>query len=190
MAESIEKKVYCKDCNAYEIGGKCVIDGRRDHNALDEACADAILEPLKEPLKEPVKKTDVTPKKKCKKCGKVKPLTEFVKRTRAKDGTMDTCKECYHDGYGKRSGNGKRKSAARKAEPVTAPVTRSVEDLEPIAPPVIPPIPQKEVTAEHVAAFDLKGMSDEELCEELQRRGYHGTLSKCIILELNVTHND
>ena len=85
--------------------------------------------------------------KKCSKCGRTLPLSEFEKHNKAKDGYHRFCKECS--------------TSKHKVNTNIGPFTRPKTYL-----------PQQGSKA----TFTLADFSDENLFAELRRRGYNGTL--------------
>jgi len=54
--------------------------------------------------------------KKCKKCNKVKLVTEFYKRSEYKDGYYNTCKECFKEHYREHYQNNRKYYIKRDAK--------------------------------------------------------------------------
>ena len=131
----------------------------------------------------PVSVEDITPRKVCKKCGQVKPLSEFVKRSRAKDGTMDTCKECYAKNLQDKTIARAERIQAKNLADAERDLDAAIENIKSIAEPAVP---VAEVKREIVAAFDLHGLPDTELVAELRRRGFAGTLTKTVVTEFTL----
>jgi hypothetical protein len=77
---------YCVDCPDYQEGGFCK-KKNKIVGALNDACVKEESEELM-PIEIP------EGMKRCKKCGRVLPLTEFFKHVGHSDGLQFYCKDC------------------------------------------------------------------------------------------------
>ena len=186
----------CKDCFHYRGCGNCnkIASGTTSPLRDASGCKHFKDDPSKVPSvpsgetvakaagAKPVSVEDITPRKVCKKCGQVKPLSEFVKRSRAKDGTIDTCKECY-------TKNLQDKTIARAARIQAKSLADAERDLDAAIESIgslAEPVEKVEVRREVIAAFDLQGLPDDKLIAELRSRGYAGTLTRTVVTEITI----
>ena len=95
--------------------------------------------------------------KKCSRCGQILPVSKFNKHKDSTDGLQYYCKECQVAA----ATEAKKKRGAKK-KPVLEVTVPVINDL---ATP-IPPVPT------------LRGATDDELVEELKKRGYTGNIIK------------
>ena len=123
-------------------------------------------EPAERPRKTPkVRQMAEPPKTRiCKRCGVEKPIGQFARHRKARDGYSCTCKECFHaimSENGKKYGRqkGLPVKSAESAESAISAVTESTE------------IPQ---------AVPLDRIADDGLVAELRRRGWQVTCVKTI----------
>ena len=108
-----------------------------------------------------------TPKmetKKCTRCGMELPIDEFPANKNAKDGHLSVCKEC----------NFRARSESRKAK--ICPPRQNESNMEPIDETNVA-IPK----FRDARPIDL--FSDQELWDELKRRGFSGSITKTVTLE-------
>lgn len=112
----------CNSCAYYRSGGKCQnIHAKNGGYTCPLQTAGDCYHPLSEPIPDepvipyvirripksqkvgigarlrPVKPDEYARTKVCIRCGKSKPIVDFYRRTRSKDGRMSMCKECQNE---------------------------------------------------------------------------------------------
>ena len=97
--------------------------------------------------------------KKCSRCGKILPVSEFRKHKDTPDGLQYYCKECQVTA----TAEAKKKRDAKKKDAVKAKTIEKVQDVfNDIAVPFVDPA--------------ISNATDDQLVEELKRRGYTGSI--------------
>lgn len=171
------KSEICGDCHHFSDVGRCRIGSfsKRDLVAFfADACPYFTREP-EQPAPETKKEmeNEKPTTKVCKVCGRELPLEQFGKN---KNGYINTCKEC-------RSKIQKEAWAKRKPQD-SAPVQEYTVKPQEETPkhPIL--TPEEVEQCKHEALLGLlRTVSDQDLANELTRRGYKGHLTKTIINE-------
>lgn len=129
----------CKECFSKKVGEAW--EKRRQAEVPTEPAAKPVAKEKPETPKEPTVGAD---EKLCHRCGKVKPRSDFARRTSAKDGLQTQCKECIAE-QGKARAPRARKMAA-KVEPVFTPAVgepaAAPAQVEPFLPPAVVAVEQ------------------------------------------------
>ena len=149
----------CADCTHYAGNGKCRKNKKGTTSPMkvaDELSCFQAAEPEKPVL--PEEKKPET--KVCKGCGRELPLSSF---SRNRSGIVGFCNDCM---AAKRKATAERNKAHDDAPIIPKQTAESYEELQP----------------------DLLGLlqlaSDDELVQELRRRGYSGTMTKSVTLNV------
>ena len=137
--------------------------------------------------------------KKCKGCGRDLPTENFGKHIRTPDGLQPLCKECMSARLKKGHKKGHLSAAVKKQQksiakaldafqPDTpAPEAATDRELKPEAPEIT--VTDKPLEEMLVEERSLSPFSDEEIYDELMRRGWRGELRKTVELYLRPTTN-
>lgn len=172
------KSEICGDCHHFSDVGRCRICTTSKHEYVGffaDACPRFTREPEQpapEPKKEMEKETPTT--KVCKICGRELPLESFGKN---KNGHLNICKEC-------RSKIQKEVRAKRKQKEIPPIQEYKVKKADPKPEKPTPaPLTPEEVNKHKQDAIQmaLSFATDQELANELTRRGYRGHLTKTLI---------
>lgn len=118
--------------------------------------------------------------KKCTFCGEVKPVTEFYKKSKSKDGYQTYCKACQHEITKEAKARMRLKdkeTMSNEETPIQVPEsavpTPMVEDggysLRPVKKTEVVKIEDRVLTRETI---DLSKVTSRTLLEELKKRGY------------------
>ena len=179
------KNNICGDCHHFSDVGKCRISStsKREYCAFfAEACPLFTKEPEDKPKPEMKLKVLPNPEKAgkttktCKVCGRELPLGAFGNN---RFGKLSTCRECrckiQKEAWEKRH-------PKKEPTPVQEYKVKPKEDPKPIEPkrPALTP-EEVETHKQDAIQMALSFASDQELADELTRRGYRGHLSKTII---------
>lgn len=123
--------------------------------------------------------------KRCSRCGRELPVEKFGRHWRTEDGLKKICNDCQ-SALIKEGGpqKDKKRKADANGDPAKDEEARHAETpASAEAPAEI--IPGNETREEYPApVMDLSGYTDEELYQELKKRGWNGPLEKTIILRL------
>lgn len=115
--------------------------------------------------------------KKCCHCGRILPVTEFRKRSRAKDGLQSACKECQVEmtTAAKQKKTKKRKEVIREAQKEILKEKLLKADPEIMA-EVMEDAEKDFAPVPAAPGITLEYATDQQLVDELKRRGYQGNL--------------
>lgn len=172
----------CASCDHY-------IRGRLEMNCSAGGGSMGSTGPLRAacPKYEP-KNTDTTMEKTtpttkvCKRCGRELPLEAFGKTVRSKDGYQSNCRECQAElvrqGWEKRRAEGKAHPAPMRKKAINVKLPDKVAKAVKEADHAI----EDRVVEECIAHDALKYFNDNDLAQELRRRGYDVTCKKIIEL--------
>lgn len=154
--------LVCLDCPNYEKGGYCR-HKRKDTGALAPACdyAKQLNQKFNPEDNEEamIKLAPTTKTKRCNKCGRELPISEFYAKTGTKDGLQYNCKECHKTGVYNSRNKAKDSPTAQAQEPTRAAKVAGV-------------------------ANGLKAVEDLTLVAELRARGWEVKCTRTVIQEL------
>lgn len=172
------KSDICGDCHHFSDVGRCRIcaTSKREYvGFFADACPLFTREPEQpapETKKEMENETPAT--KVCKKCGRELPLEQFHKN---RWGYTQVCKECNS----RKTSDSVKKVVETRHEKKTAPVQEYTVIPDPGRPIITP---EEVEQCKHEALLGLlRTVSDQDLANELTRRGYRGHLTKTLINE-------
>lgn len=109
--------------------------------------------------------------KKCNKCGRELPLSEFYRNRSRKDGYMDRCKDCHNEDV-KKSKAKRMVIAAKTGYDAPEPPKVASSDSATVERKVLDGAAHKVYAHPELARF-----SPRQLIEELRERGYRGKLT-------------
>lgn len=162
---------YCSECRFFTDDGRCLNPRKRgtDVGYFQKACpkgepVSTEAAPVQDaaPVQE-AQEQEAVKTKRCPCCGRELPLDRFSKHRRHADGLQVYCKDCVSQNAKRK----KEKKEEKKAQHTEEKKAHRTEEKKKPAP---------------AAAPSLHDWSVRELVEELERRGYQGTIEKCSII--------
>ena len=168
----------CGNCQAMSDLGRCRNGGSRRNlvGYFQSACS--LFEILKPKKMEG--KTEQAATKRCTKCGRELPVANFNKKASNKDGLQGWCRECQSKAH-------KEKQAIHKSESAVHEKERAIHKSAHAQGPKKPDqgIGTKVEEVKRLLQIDkFEEFSDFDLINELKDRGYSGTLTKTVRVEL------
>ena len=115
--------------------------------------------------------------KKCCHCGRILPVTEFRRHSKAKDGLQSACKECQVEmtTAAKQKRTADKKEITRQARKEAIKAKLLVQDPE-LMREVIEDAEKDFAPVPAAPGITLEFATDQQLVDELKRRGYQGNL--------------